>query len=290
MRPRCAARARPGRRRLLALLALAVGLPAAAPARAHEYWLEPSTFAPHAGDTVTVSAFAGTGFRGERRACATARVVRLAAFAAGREVRTAPPVDGDSLFLRAPATDGDGMLFAYESNAADIELPPAEFDSYLEEAGLDRVLAARRAGGAAPGPGREHYARCAKSWIAGRAGSGARSPAGLTLELLPLADPARARTLAVRAMFRGAPIAGVLVRAWRRPLGPRATPLPGATRDSVAPAGTARTDAHGVARLDTSLPGEWLLSCVHMVPAGEPAAGEWLSWWASLTFARPDRP
>ena len=51
----------------LAVVALAT--PAASPAGAHEYWLAPSRYRAIAGDTVSVVACVGTGFRGETRPC-----------------------------------------------------------------------------------------------------------------------------------------------------------------------------------------------------------------------------
>ena len=54
---------------------------------------------------------------------------------------------------------------------------------------------------------------------------------------------------AVRATYRGRPLAGSLVRAWRRPVGARERPFDPATRDSVGPVAEAHTDRDGIARL-----------------------------------------
>ncbi len=257
------------------------------PAAAHEFWLSPSRYRAAAGDTVLVSACVGTGFRGETRPYAASRVVRFALQAGRRLDLTRAATNGDLVMARFVAADDGGALVAYESTFAAIELPADEFDRYLATAGLDGPRAAR-AKAVARAPGRERYARCPKACIAGRQPARLLQPAGLTFELVPLADPAAGPTVSVQALFRGKPLSGALVRAWSRPLaGPR--PFDPATRDSVGPAGEARTDGRGIATLRVDRPGEWLMSAVHMIPSADREAADWESYWASLTFAREAR-
>ena len=52
-------------KRSIALAVLALAALPAPPAHAHEFWLAPSTYHAAAGDTVRVTAYVGTGFRGE---------------------------------------------------------------------------------------------------------------------------------------------------------------------------------------------------------------------------------
>ena len=82
---------------------------------------------------------------------------------------------------------------------------------------------------------------------------------------------------------------GALVRGWTRPLTPAGYPVAAAARDSLGPALSTRTGADGVASLDLTRAGEWMLSCVHMVPSEDTKEADWQSLWASLTFARPER-
>lgn len=281
--------------RRLSLVVAAASLVAPA-ARAHEYWLAPSRYHASAGERVSVTAFVGTGFRGEPRPYAAPRAVRFA-LATARTVDLTPvAAQGDPTWAAFVLPDSLGGLVAYQSNFATIELPAADFDAYLALEGLDGARAARAKLGASAGPGRERYARCAKTWIAGEpaappGAARALAPVGLPLEIVPLADPAAGRTLAVRVLWHGEPLAGALVRAWNTPLGPSWAPRGAAARDSVGPSGEARTDARGEARLTVDGPGEWLLSTVHMVPCAERHQADWESWWASLTFGRgPARP
>lgn len=296
-------------------LALAWGgvLASARPAAGHEYWLAPSRYAAAAGDTVTVRAFAGTGFRGEAKPYAAPRVVHFRLRGPKNLELSDTALNGDLIWARFVVADGGGVLLSYESDFSKIELPASDFDAYLKTEGLEGPRAARAARGPAAGPGRERYARCAKTWIAGApparnadaaarhasrvaptpAGSDparATTPVGMALELVPLADPTTPGPLRLRVLFHGQPLAGTLVRAWRQDLGANpALPRDAAARDSVGPSAEGRSDAAGIATLAIDGAGEWLVSGVHMVPSEDKEAADWQSEWASLTFVRGPR-
>src|SRR5207247_1472154 len=75
----------------------------------------------------------------------TARTVDL--------TRAASP--GDIVWTRFAPSDPGGAMVAFESSFLPIELPPAQFDAYLADEGLDGPLTSRRSpGGAVPGRGR----------------------------------------------------------------------------------------------------------------------------------------
>ena len=278
-------------RSIIPVLCLVTGIPCVpVNAAAHEFWISPSTYRAAAGDTVALRVAVGTGFRGEMKPWATPRAVRFRMQGA-RTVDLAPAaMNGDLVWARFVAADGGGALIAYQSNYVPIELPSAEFDAYLKLEGLDGPRAERSRRGAASGIGRERYARCPKCWIAGERADRACAPAGLPLEIVPLADPTTANPLRVRVLFRGRPLAGVRVRAWNRPLAGDAAPLDPTRRDSIGVSLETRTAADGTATLDLVKTGEWMLGAVHMVPSEVPAEADWQSLWASFTFARPPRP
>jgi len=252
-------------------------------ARAHEYWLEPSSYTAVANDTVVVRAFVGTGFRGELKPYAPTRIVRLELHAPDKRDLTGLAVNGDLNFARFVLPDDRGAIVAYQSNFAAIEMEAAKFDAYLIAEGLDEARAERARRGAT-GPARELYARCCKTWIAGSDVARVQAVLGLRHEIEVLGDPSRDARLRVRVLFDGKPRAGALVRAWRTTDVQRA-----AERDSVGPEDEVRTGSDGTAILDVSRPGEWLLSTVHMLPSKLRHA-DWESYWASLTFVRPAAP
>lgn len=272
-------------RRLPALLAAGLLIAAARPASAHEFWLWPSLWNARPGDTVSVRVLVGTGFRGETKPYPAPRVARL-------EVRTnrvtdvrALATNGGEEYARFIAPDDGGASVAYECRFADLTLPAADFDAYLALEGLDAPLAARRAQGVNAGPGRERYARCCRTWIAGRDVARANRPAGMTLEVLPARDPVAGGAVPFHVTLRGQPLAHALVRAWRRDLASANRSVAVAARDSVPPVFSGRTDAHGDVVVPVRAAGEWLVSCVHMEPSEDRAEADWQSWWSSFTFA-----
>ncbi len=169
-------------------------------------------------------------------------------------------------------------MLAFESGFTPIELPPAQFEKYLADEGLDGPLAARRRVGRLV-PGRERYRRCAKAWLAGNDLGRATSIVGLPLEIVPLSPPGADRTLGVRLLSKGRPLAGALVKAWRA--GSLTDP---ATRDSIGVIWRGRTDSRGEVSVPVAQAGEWLLSAVEMVPCPDRTQADWESTWASLTF------
>ncbi len=273
---------------LLSMLPL-LSLPGAG--TAHEFWLVPSGYRADAGTPIAVSAFVGTGFRGEVLPYAATRTVRLVLHASN-DLDLAPgAVNGDLAFANLKQPDPDGMVLAFVSGFTPIEMAGPEFDRYLALEGLSGPLAERAKRGASAGPGRERFRRCAKTWIAGRDATRVLEPLGLPMEIVPLADPEGADPLEVRVLFGRRPLPGALLRAWRQPLAGDAAPLNPAARDSVGPSVEARTNGKGIATVNLDQAGEWLLSCVHMVPSADREQADWESTWASLTFARrPARP
>jgi Domain of unknown function (DUF4198) len=257
------------------------------PARAHEYWIAPSTYAVTPGDSVRVSAFVGTGFRGELKTYQQNRTMRLAVRGHIEQDLRPFGVDGSPVFTRFAAPDDGGFMIGYESSFYPIGFAADEFDRYLALEGLDGPLAERKAKPSLDAV-RERYARCSKTWVAGAKPDARRvfGSLGLTYELVPLTDPARPGPLQLRLLYKNSPLTGGLVRAWRRPLANGTTPLNPVERDSVGVAVEARSGPGGIVVLNLEGEGEWLVSSVHMVRCPQPRAADWESHWASLTFAR----
>jgi uncharacterized GH25 family protein len=268
------------------VVSLWVGV-AAVPALAHDYWLAPNRYRAAAGDTITIGAWVGTGFVGEPRPFARGRALRLDCFDPDSSDLLTSGRNGDMTWSRFVARGAGGTLIAFESDFAEIVLQAEEFDEYLASEGLEEPLRIRRALGEKAGPGRERYARCAKTWIAGESALALLVPRGLTLEIVPLANPETSDSLEVRVLFQGKPLSGALVRAWHQPSLAEGGRSAAASRDSTGPVCNARTNMNGVALLQIRSGGEWLVGVVHMVSSPAPAQADWQSYWASLTFARP---
>ena len=260
--------------KLIGLLTLFL---AAAPATAHDYWIEPATFSPAAGKPVAVRVYVGDHFKSEgERPFQKKPTVRFRLVSAketadlartGREGRT--PM-GEAVCPRPGCHWID-----LRRGAVPIKLEADKFNRYLAAEGLDAVREQRRRAGEDRQPGRERYSRCLKCLLRVGAGDDAwKRVLGQQLEIVPLADPASVKpggTLRVRVQFEGKPLAKAAVFALRKDGGKVTTQR-------------LRTDAEGTAAVVLAGKGVWLVRLVHMRRCTGNADADWESVWAALTF------
>jgi uncharacterized GH25 family protein len=269
----------------LALLLVVVSIPAA---RAHDFWIEPSTFIPAPGQRVAVRLRVGQELRGDPVPRELGLLQRFVMVGPGGE----GPVPG------LPNTDPAGFAafespglytVVYDSGRHPLELDAAKFEQYLRQEGLEKIADLRVRRGQTAAGAKEVFSRCAKSLIAASAtgavnvagnagGSRYDRPLGQRLELVPEKNPytlTGGGELPVRLLYEGKPLAGALVVA-----------LP---KDRQAAPVSARSDSRGRVRLKLDHPGFWLVKAVHMIPAPPDAGADWESFWASLTFGVPER-
>ena len=249
-------------------------------ALAHEFWLLPQFFvAP--GKTLNLRVFVGENFTGERWAGKSNRVTRLEHFApTGPENLLAAATAADTLHPTVTFAQAGTHVVTLATNNAFLTLEADKFNSYLKEEGLDYILLERQKRGSLNKPGREAYSRCAKTLVL--VGSPASSdtarawsrPTGLSLELVPEQNPYTLRagnSLTVRVLAEGEPQAGQMVQLWQRSPGQ-------AVRVSKL-----YSNQNGRVLFRLSVPGQYMVSTVRMVPSTVPEA-DWQSTWASLTF------
>lgn len=254
------------------------------PAEAHDLWIEPSTFHPVAGEEVSAALRVGPNVQGEALPMIPQLQDRFVLRSRGGEVA----IDGE------PGQDPAGFVhvggpglhwIGYQSLAFPMQIDCRTFEGYLVEEGLERIVRERERTGTSARPGRERFYRCAKSLLevggtqGGRGASGVDEPLGFTLELVPGRSPYALRSggdLPLSVLFRGKPLAGVLVVAM--------------SKDDPEKAVRARSDAAGRVTLPIGHSGFWLVKAVHMEAAPPGAAVDWESWWASITFDLPAGP
>jgi 5-hydroxyisourate hydrolase-like protein (transthyretin family) len=176
--------------------------------------------------------------------------------------------------VRVPAA-GLAILTA-ETVPTFIELDQKKFGSYLKHENLNNVLKWREAHGETNKPGRERYSKYVKSLIqAGKSDEHYRERTGLTIELIPEADPYSLRpgaTLPVQVLFRGSPAVDVAVEsAWLEG---------GKSKMEIV----GRTDGNGRVRVPVKATGPYRLHAIVMERCAEPTVADWESFWASLTF------
>ncbi|HJW09727.1 MAG TPA: DUF4198 domain-containing protein [Holophagaceae bacterium] len=248
--------------RLGALLWLAV-----APLRAHDFWIDPSTFRPAAGALVSVRLRVGMQFKGDP-VPRLQPLLRRFSVVDGAGERAIPGQEGmdPAGYIRT----GPGLsTLVYLSAPSEVELDGPKFEAYLKEEGLEAISARRAKRGDSAKPARDAFVRCAKALLGGGAGFG--RVAGLPLELIPERDPARFHdggAFPVRLLRDGRPLGGALVVA--------------INREDPLRRITARTDRQGRAQLALPSGGIWLFKAVHMEAAPPDTHADWQSLWASL--------
>jgi uncharacterized GH25 family protein len=229
---------------------------------AHDFWIEPSTFRPAAGDRVAAGLRVGQKLQGEA-------VPRIPPLVDRFVLDNAPMIGfqgGNPAGIAAVARPGFQWI-GYQSNAYPVTLDAPKFEQYLRDEGLDGVIKVQ-----SQRPQSERFYRCAKALLeAGGAKSGTFDvPIGFTLELVPRKLPRAGDELPLTLLFHGKPAANILVVAMSK------TDPDNAVR--------ARTDARGRVTLRIAHGGFWLIKAVHMQSAPADSGVDWESWWASLTF------
>lgn len=267
-------------------------------ALAKEFWLQPTSYRVAVGAPVPVRLLVGTGLVGEtwpRPTRRTLRFVRLGPAGPADSTDLRPALLADSVAPRATCPAPGTHVLALVSAPSFGELPAAEFTAYLRAAGLDAALLRRRQQGQSTAPGREAYRRCAKALVLASQGPReAPTPAdtayrrvlGLPLELVPEQNPYRLRAgaaLTVRVLRAGQPVPGALVQVWD------ATPLAGGPTPAAPSHFATRANHNGRVLLRLPGGGPYLVaaSVLETAPQALASRADWLSTWATLTFAGP---
>ena len=245
---------------------------------AHDFWIEPSSYQVPVGGKVTIRFRVGEHFRGDPLPLDPQRVVVFSHLGP----KTETPVKGvPGLDPAGVATlDEPGLhLIAYRGTSTSITLDPQEFEAYLRQEGLERIIEERSRRNESNAPGRELFARCVKSLLR-TPGSGEETGfdrvLGFPAELVPDTNPYHLEVgdeLSLRVRSKGRPLAGALVTAY-----PHAEPSEPVQQ---------RSDANGRVTLRLDRAGPWLIKSVHMERLEESEQAHWQSWWASLTFELP---
>lgn len=248
----------------------------ATPLFAHDFWIQPSTFHPKANETVTLQLRVGQNFLGDPLPRMPELLVDFSAWSGGAsQPATGDPYDDPA---GAFAAKGNGVTVAtYVSSGSIAELTPEKFRDYAAQEGLESLLAERQKRGVANKNAIDNFSRCAKAILwGGGSKSGFDHVAGMTLELVPRANPYALHAgsqLPLQLFYRGKPLAGTLVVA-----------IP---QSSPAAKVSARTDANGKVILPLARGGAWMIKAVQVVPSSIAPKAEYDSYWASLTFELP---
>jgi uncharacterized GH25 family protein len=262
------------------ILVLSLCLGALSVAQAHNFWIEPQSYRPSIGQVVGIGLKVGDYAQSWPLPRNAGRIETFESIGPDGE-RPIVGRDGSDPAGTARFSRPGSYVLVYRSNHAFTEMEPAKFDEYLQEKGLQEIIALRRERGAAGGNIREAYSRYAKSLLqagATAAGGGDRV-IGLKFEIVAgvdLAGRGGGAGQSFQLLFDGKPVRGTLLTAMRR--------------DEPQNTLRGRTDEHGQVTLPTVVPGIWLVTAVKMLPAVAGLAADWESFWASLTFEIPAPP
>jgi hypothetical protein len=152
-------------------LALTFLLLAASGLRAHDFWIEPSSFVPAPGQRISVRLRVGQGFRGDPVPRDPKLLERFVAAGSGGETAVPGVPMGEPAGYAAFGAPGT-YLIAYDSSREPLVQEGAKFERYLTEEGLERVHDLRARQGQTAAPGKEVFSRCAKALLAVGAGDG----------------------------------------------------------------------------------------------------------------------
>ncbi|MRS16725.1 DUF4198 domain-containing protein [Enterobacteriaceae bacterium RIT691] len=252
---------------------LALSVFAASSVQAHEFWMVPHDALSKTDAQVLFELRIGSGIPGKQ----SPRIPGLVSDFTATDADGSYAVSGHDNSLvtghlrprRAGAT-----IAALRTNEAQITLSAAEFEAYLREEGLEKIIRQRQENGDSAQPDNELYSRCAKSIILVDGQSqGFDKAVGLPLELIPQTEPLSfkpGQSYRLRLLRDGQPLVGTQVKAQ----------MQGQQRYQLKVV----TDANGEVALTLPESGVWLFSAVDMVPSQSPDA-DWDSLWASLTLA-----
>ncbi len=244
---------------------------------AHEFWLQPSRFFARVGESINIQVLVGESFQGERSEGKKNRIVQYKHHTANRTTDLTPALTNDhygdvSILLETPGTH----LFSFANTPKFLTMKADSFLLYLEEDGLDNVIAARKAHNQTNQPSRELYQRCVKTLVqvGPTPNKTFATNTGMPLEIMPVTNPYRQRPGDVaefRLTFLNQPLTGGLVRYWNR------------DAQNQLHEEKQRSDTQGRVRFRLRA-GQNMVSVVRMVPNDDTTQADWRSYWGSLTF------
>jgi uncharacterized GH25 family protein len=232
--------------------------------RAHDFWIEPSSYAPASGELVMLRLRVGASFIGDPVPRDPA-LLQTFVSRSGKRDEAIPGMSGrdPAGMLRATA---DCSVVFYESKPREATLTPEKFAQYIREEGLETQIATPPTA-----PVIDRFSRSAIAILrpAGKQCDEASHPGPVTLQLMPANDPAKSPKLVLHLLYKSKPLSKTTIIAIDR-RNPRSTQR-------------AVTDTKGRAQLTLASPGPWLVKAVHLE---KQADGSYRSYWASLTFTR----
>ncbi len=188
-------------------------------------------------------------------------------------------VEDKSLSFEISPTKAGSHVVALSTRPRRVRLKAKEFNEYLDDSGLESILATREELSESGTPAVERYTKWAKALIdVGEPEADEEKPAwskpvGHTMEIVPDANPnelTAGGSFGLRVLYEGEPLAGVAVA--------------GGKAGGAAGEVLTRTDADGHANVTILSSGRWYLRAIHMIQRKDDPEVRWESFWCTLTF------
>ncbi|MEK9583207.1 MAG: DUF4198 domain-containing protein [Candidatus Puniceispirillum sp.] len=263
------------------------------PSQAHEFWIEPSSFQPDPGQSLTADLLIGTDFLGASAIYVPDQIETFALLGTGPKSQS-ERYEITGRYGDRPAgkmASGSPGLRIIVHQTAPIRLTYSDakkFDEFAREKGFDDALNQHQGRGLPLDKITERYQRYAKSLIAvggpEKMGAGQDRHLGLAIELVAEANPYQwppLQSMPVRVYADGAPLASAQITVF--------------TRHNPRHVEKAKyqTDKDGRSNFLLLAGRDYLVDSVILRPMdGAIESGDvmWESIWASLTFQVPANP
>jgi hypothetical protein len=252
---------------LIALFAL--------PILAHTLYLLPARFRVAVGEKVVFSIHNGDSFPASEDLVSPERIAEARLVSgAGSAVLTDFRALGRALHGVVAVEQAGTNWLVVRTKPNLLSLDPAKFEQYLNDEGLESIIAWRKEHGESAKASRERYSKYAKSLVVcDKPSDSWKKVIGLAIEFVPDADPAALKpgdSLPVKLLWRGKPAAGLRVeKAW-------------ATKEKNGVEVVGRTDDQGRIGVPVERAARWRLHAVAMERTSGDA--DWESFWATMTF------
>ena len=244
--------------------------------QAHEFWLQPGTYATKPGMVVPVRIKAGEGFEGIEYPWIPSRVINAGSSTQHDVLRAS--ILRPAIRL-TPQAEGLSVLH-YRSSQTELEYDSFEdFTDFLKEDGLQWVEARHRARKIPEAGWKEAFTRYAKTLIKVGDGEGQDEPGLMPYEWIAVSNPytTSEQDYTLKLLSAGKPVANAQVTYFTR----------GFDEIGEIDRSLAYTDATGSVQIPAVADTEYLVSSVIMTEHNSQRV-PWQSHWVSITFKSTD--
>ena len=262
-------------------IAFIIGL-MAAPAAAHEFWLEPLAYQVEADGNLTAHIVNGQDFKGVKLPFVPQRFTHFITFNGGNSQQVTSRIGDSPALDQAPLSEGLNIV-AYQARNSDVSYETWEkFQKFLDHKDLGDQLANHEARGFPLENFKEVYSRYSKTLIGVGSAAGADKRVGLETEIVALTNPYiddLSVGVRVQLFYRTDVRANEQIEVFEK------------NQDDVANIFLVRTDDQGIATVPVKSGYSYMLDAVVLrKPAVQLAADTGAAWetlWANLTFMAP---